>query len=690
MRLETRYRRPDGRRRPVAAARPRRTPTRSRWPAHRCRPTTLEAELVAACWTRRRRRPDDRRRRGRVRARSPPPSADRGRRTCCAPSPSCPTATASSPTGSFASPERPPQRVPRRAARRAAAVGRLGRRPAGCSASCDPGPSADRRAGRPRRRAMADLRPDQVPELWWTSYAAAERVGLATEVELPGGPHLDVLLVTGLSDLDPPRRVRRPRGPRRPRRRRPDEPEQHGRRAARRRPRPRPGDVARGRPGQRQRHGRRPVGRPHRRAAARRRPRRRHRPARRGRRRSSTALWPVLWQRWLKDVEHAASGLRARRLGGARALAARAVPGAARRHRCPTACCPAVDPAAWKPGAARPGVGGGDHVVATRVLPSWAAAGAAGGTAAGATPAQLLDVIGRVPTSRDARLAPVRRRSRRWPCSRRSSTGSPPARGRRRVGGDGRTVARRRAAARTAATRRSGGSQPGVRGRGSVREFARALPRRAGRVRCAYGARRELEEDPPLLVRLLRHSLLLTMAEASRLDEDFADVDGAVRDPAARRRAAGAGRRVRQPRARAARRGADAARPSTRPTPRPSRSRASSATCARPCARSPATTTHCCPEGRWPRRWRRSSTRRATASTRGSPPLATRRLRRLIGRGVPRRIGAYGWVDDLDPSERPDTADDRRLPARARQRPGARRRGAARPRRSRRRRRAGR
>ena len=50
---------------------------------------------------------------------------------------------------------------------------------------------------------MADLRPDQIPELWWTSYAAAERVGLATEVELPGVPQLDVLLVTGLSDLEP-------------------------------------------------------------------------------------------------------------------------------------------------------------------------------------------------------------------------------------------------------------------------------------------------------------------------------------------------------------------------------------------------------------------------------------------------------------------------------------------------------
>ena len=50
--------------------------------------------------------------------------------------------------------------------------------------------------------AMAGLQPDQVPELWWTSYAVAEQVGLATEVVLPGGPHLDVLMLTGLSADD--------------------------------------------------------------------------------------------------------------------------------------------------------------------------------------------------------------------------------------------------------------------------------------------------------------------------------------------------------------------------------------------------------------------------------------------------------------------------------------------------------
>ena len=32
------------------------------------------------------------------------------------------------------------------------------------------------------------VRPDQIPENWWTSYQAALRVGLATEVVLPDGP----------------------------------------------------------------------------------------------------------------------------------------------------------------------------------------------------------------------------------------------------------------------------------------------------------------------------------------------------------------------------------------------------------------------------------------------------------------------------------------------------------------------
>ena len=60
--------------------------------------------------------------------------------------------------------------------------------------------------------AMAGLEPDRVPELWWTSYQKALDVGLAVEVDIPdgpagppgpAGPHLEVLLVTGLSDQDP-------------------------------------------------------------------------------------------------------------------------------------------------------------------------------------------------------------------------------------------------------------------------------------------------------------------------------------------------------------------------------------------------------------------------------------------------------------------------------------------------------
>ena len=60
--------------------------------------------------------------------------------------------------------------------------------------------------------AMAELKPDEVPELWWTSYKKALDVGLAVEVPIPDGPagpwgpdgpRLDVVLVTGLGDQDP-------------------------------------------------------------------------------------------------------------------------------------------------------------------------------------------------------------------------------------------------------------------------------------------------------------------------------------------------------------------------------------------------------------------------------------------------------------------------------------------------------
>ena len=47
-----------------------------------------------------------------------------------------------------------------------------------------------------------------------------------------------------------------------------------------------------------------------------------------------TALWPVLWQRWLKDVENAGIDvLRHGRLGGTGAVPARPVPGVAGRRR---------------------------------------------------------------------------------------------------------------------------------------------------------------------------------------------------------------------------------------------------------------------------------------------------------------------------------------------------------------------
>ena len=74
-----------------------------------------------------------------------------------------------------------------------------------------------------------------------------------------------------------------------------------------------------------------------------------------------TALWPVLWQRWLKDVEHAAQVYE---LGdwAARVLSPLGPFPALRVGSVPYGVLPAGDPAAWAAGSARPGVGGGDHV----------------------------------------------------------------------------------------------------------------------------------------------------------------------------------------------------------------------------------------------------------------------------------------------------------------------------------------
>ena len=112
-----------------------------------------------------------------------------------------------------------------------------------------------------------------------------------------------------------------------------------------------------------------------------------------------TALWPVLWQRWLKDVEHAAQVYE---LGdwAARVLAPLGPFPALRVGSVPYGVLPAVDPAAWAPGPHDPVWEEAVTFVATRVLSPWAAAGAAGGTAAGADAERLLDIIGRVPTSR--------------------------------------------------------------------------------------------------------------------------------------------------------------------------------------------------------------------------------------------------------------------------------------------------
>ena len=265
--------------------------------------------------------------------------------------------------------------------------------------------------------AMADMRADQVPKKWWTSYQAALDVGLALEVEVPEGPGgppgpegptLSVLLVTGLSDrtMQPVLQALADNGtlavvtPMSPTN------TIAGAAAA---------DLGRDAAtwlrvatavGSGSGNGLAEVltGQPlldgvpdadtslH--AAI---------PPLVG------ALWPVLWQRWLKDVE--GLGIDVMRMGdwAARVLvSARTVPGDPGRRRSlrgaprrstsrPWVSAPG-DPV-WEPAIAA--VFGNVRAGAPDVLAAWAAAGEDGGSAQGADAGRLLEIIGRIPTSRE-------------------------------------------------------------------------------------------------------------------------------------------------------------------------------------------------------------------------------------------------------------------------------------------------
>ena len=298
-----------------------------------------------------------------------------------------------------------------------------------------------------------------------------------------------------------------------------------------------------------------------------------------------TALWPVLWQRRLKDVENA--GIDVLAMGGwaARVLCPLGPYPALRVEDVPYGVLPAVDLSAW---VSRPHDPGWEHalltILAGGVLSAWAAAGVAGGTAAGADVDGLLEIIGRVPTARalgSQLLLPFELLA----LLRAVAFGESPQEVLATWKEDGAAVL----GLSPEPLRRYwefGYVQPAVRGHGSVRDLLRRYLHMSWE-ELAYGGH-EVADRSPFLVRLLRHSLLLTQAEVVAAATPTTGRRGsrrylapAGRDARAACADAGHGSRVDElPDVRAG----DRLDEQTRPTRACSRSCVSSATCERRCA----------------------------------------------------------------------------------------------------------
>lgn len=496
--------------------------------------------------------------------------------------------------------------------------------------------------------AMADLRPEQVPDLWWTSYAVAVHVGLATEVELPDGPHLDVLLVTGLADTDPRAVFEAHAGngtlgvvpPLTPTNTVAGQPTTDvGRDPAQwlAVARSTGSGTANGLAGvltaQPRLDGVAAIDTslldvvPH----------------------LVSALWPVLWQRWLKDVENSAE---TPQMGdwASRNLSPLGSWPALRIGDVPYGVLPAVDLARWRPAPLDAVFEQGVTSILGRVLSAWSAAASAGGTAAGAGPDRLLDIIGRVPTSR--RLG-----SRSFLPLEVVALLSAAINGKNPKD----TIAEWEAMAAPSLKHEPppqrryeafGYVQPGAKGRGSLREWLEGYL--GTHWESLANLRNETELDPPLLVRLIRHSLLLTQAEVSRLAPGaweawtrayvlpLDDVRKLAND-------ASSGDVVSElPRY------AQDRLDSENPPNRDALAIVRQFQDVREAVRQLAKRDDALLEG--------GALGPAvaavidTSSHRIDPwvtAVGTRRLRRLIARGVPRRLGAYGWVDDLDPAVDP-------------------------------------
>jgi hypothetical protein len=360
----------------------------------------------------------------------------------------------------------------------------------------------------------------------------------------------------------------------------------------------------------------------------------------------TVALWPTLWQRWLKDVEHAPSVYE---LGdwAARLVHPLGPYPALRVGSVPYGVLPVAAVGSWQAAPHDPPWEPVVALLAQRLLPSWVAGAAAAGTAVGASAEQLLDVIGRVPTSRDLgtrQLVPLEALALVLALT----TFADPA----EVVADWERLAAPTLELAPAPARRYqafGRVQPPPRHAGVVQETLVRYLEEVVETLAYVDQQREVDEGVPLLVRLLRHSLLLTAAEAWRLGEEFPTwappYEIPLHDPDRLTRDVSTGGPVFElPQPAVDRLAEHPPDPRAMVVARQFRD-------VREAVRELAGhDTALLPGGPL---FPAVAAVVDTSSHRLDPwvtALATRRLRRLDARGVPRRLGAYGWVDHLDPS----------------------------------------
>ena len=515
--------------------------------------------------------------------------------------------------------------------------------------------------------AMADLRADQVPEKWWTSYQAALDVGLAIEVDVPDGPGdppgphgptFSVLLVTGLSDREmrPVLQALADNGtlavvtPMSPTN------TVAGAAAA---------DLGRGAAGWLQVASTVGSGSANGLAEV-----LTGQPLLDGVPAADTslqeavpplvaALWPVLWQRWLKDVQ--GLGVEIMRMGdwAARVLAPLGPFPAVRVGDVPYGVLPGVDLSSWvsPPGdpvweSAIAAMFGHSRAGAPDIISTWAAAGVVGGSAEGADADRLLEIIGRIPTSRQLgsrAYLPLEAIA----LLRAAALGTDPL----QVAQEWRDAAEILRFGPDATRRYEpfGYIQPAVDGDGPLGELLTQYLKTSWE-ELAHGAQKDHGQldKSPLLARLIRQALLLTQAEVSRLDDDHWPswtapyllpldhaeqlAQDAARGPAVLRLPDYAQQRL------------DAQYP---PDPRVD-AIVRQFHDVRHAVQQLAQLGDALLDGH---PLAAAVTAVIDSSSHRVDPwitaLGTRRLRRLDARAIPRRLGAYGWVDDLSPAVDP-------------------------------------